>query len=537
MPSSSGPQGRPATEVFAPHATVRSAGGLVCSVDPLASSAGAAMLRAGGTAVDAALAANAVLAVTAPHMCGMGGDLFALVHNRSGPPEVCEAVGRAGSGADAAALRAEGHTAMPVEGDVRSVTVPGCVDGWVALHDRHGALPLADLLAPAVAAAEDGFPCSPTLAAMAPLLAGVAGAGWLDGARTGRLVRRPGAARALRAVGAGGRDGFYRGEFGAGLVAVGAGLYTAADLEEPSARWREPVGVGAWGLDLWTAPPPSQGYLALAGAWIAAGLELPDDPDEARWAHLLVEAARQAGWDRPDVLHEDADGAALVAAERLAPRRSAVDPDRRAPLVPVPAGPGDTTYLCVVDGDRRGVSLIQSNANGFGSLVVEPATGINLHGRGLGFSLVPGHPAEYGPGRRPPHTLAPLLATRPGDGSLAAVAGTMGGDAQPQILLQVLARLLGHGQSPGAAVAAGRWWLRSGATGFDTWTEPAGQQVVVEGHAPAAWSEGLADRGHAVAPGAPFDHGAGHAHAIVVRDDHLAGAADPRPRPGAAVVA
>jgi gamma-glutamyltranspeptidase/glutathione hydrolase len=186
------------------------------------------------------------------------------------------------------------------------------------------------------------------------------------------------------------------------------------------------------------------------------------------------------------------------------------------------------------------VSLIQSNASGFGSLAVEPATGINLHSRGLGFSLVPGHPAEYGPGRRPPHTLSPLLATKPGDGSLAAVLGTMGGDAQPQILLQVAARLFAHGSAPGPAVAAGRWVLRSGldGSGFDTWTGPDdAQRVVVEGHAPAAWASGLEARGHSVVRGEPFDHGAGHAHAIVVRDDHVAGAADPRARPGAAVVA
>jgi gamma-glutamyltranspeptidase / glutathione hydrolase len=523
-----------------PQATVRSAGGMVCSVDPLASSAGAGVLRSGGTAVDAAIAGNAVLAVTAPHMCGLGGDLFALVHDGSGPPAVCEAVGWAGSGAGGAAdeLRAGGHAAMPVQGDIRSVTVPGCVDGWLALHARYGTVPLGDLLAPAAAAAEGGFPCSSTLAAMAPMLAGVPGADWLDGARTGRLIRRPGAARALRAIAGSGRDGFYGGEFGAGLLALGGGLFSSADLESPIARWREPIGLRVWDVDLWTAPPPSQGYLAVAGAWMAAGLALPSEPDDAQWAHLLVEAARQAGWDRPGVLHEDADGSALLAPSRLAERRAAIDPRGRSSAGPVPAGAGDTTYLCVVDASRRGVSLIQSNASGFGALAVEPATGINLHGRGLGFSLVPGHPAEYGPGRRPPHTLAPLLATRPGDGSLAAVLGTMGGDAQPQILLQVAARLFAHGWSPGAAVAAGRWWLSSGPGGFDTWTAPPdGQRVVVEGHAPAGWASGLSALGHPVVQAAPFDHGAGHAHAIVVRDDHVAGAADPRCRTPAAVVA
>src|SRR5687767_5291489 len=148
---------------------------MVCSVDHIASSAGVSMLRAGGNAVDAAIATSAVLAVTTQHMCGMGGDLFALVHDGSGPPAVLNASGRAGSGADPGRLRAEGHTTMPMRGDIRAVPVPGCVDGWAALHDRFGRLDLVDVLAPAVALADGGFPASPTLAASVPLIAGLDG--------------------------------------------------------------------------------------------------------------------------------------------------------------------------------------------------------------------------------------------------------------------------------------------------------------------------------------------------------------------------
>jgi gamma-glutamyltranspeptidase/glutathione hydrolase len=186
----------------------------------------------------------------------------------------------------------------------------------------------------------------------------------------------------------------------------------------------------------------------------------------------------------------------------------------------------------VVDETRMGVSLIQSNASGFGSWLVEPNTGINLHNRGMGFSLSTGHRAELGPGRRPPHTLSPALATRT-DGTLAAVFGTMGGDAQPQILLQVATRLFAHEESPGPAIAAARWALRGPSTGFDTW-EGATPTVVIEGHAPAAWDEGLNARGHRVERIPPFDAAVGHAHAIVVeRAEMLAGAADPRTRVGA----
>jgi len=198
----------------------------------------------------------------------------------------------------------------------------------------------------------------------------------------------------------------------------------------------------------------------------------------------------------------------------------------------VPGSDGDTTYLCVVDGQRMGVSLIQSNASGFGSWLVEPATQINLHNRGLGFSIEQGHPAEFGPGRRPPHTLAPAIATKP-DGSLAAVFGTMGGDAQPQILLQVAARLFRHRESTAVAIDAGRWALRGPVTGFDTWTAAEGPHVIVEGHAPESWAQALADRGHSVTVTDPYDSAFGHAHAIVVGPDNvLSGAADPRARTG-----
>ncbi len=244
-------------------------------------------------------------------------------------------------------------------------------------------------------------------------------------------------------------------------------------------------------------PPNSQGYLALTSAWIASGLALPDDPDDPAWAHLLIEASLEAGFDRPHVLHERADPAALVNLERLQPRVARIDPQttRRRSLAPL--SDGDTTYLCTVDGDRMAVSLIQSNASGLGSWLAEPNTGINLHNRGLGFSLEEGHPAELAPGRRPPHTLSPLMLTHP-DGRLVGPIGTMGGDGQPQILLQLLARLLRHEQSPGAAIGAGRWLLHGPTTGFDTWTAPEGPSVIIEGHASTRWADGLRARGHTV---------------------------------------
>jgi gamma-glutamyltranspeptidase / glutathione hydrolase len=509
---------------LAPYATRYARSGMVASIDHLASSAGVAMLRAGGSAADAAIAANAVLAVTAQYVCGLGGDLFALVYRPGDEWPAClNASGRAGSGADPERLRAEGHVEMPSRGDIRATPVPGCVDGWVALHARFGRLPLVDVLEPARAYAEHGFPATPLLAAAAAHLDGVAHADDFSEhgpLRPGSTVRRPGVARTLAAVAADGRRGFYQGEFGERLLELGNGEYTVADLSRAHADWVKPLSVSAWGRRIWSVPPNSQGYVTLSAAWIADALELPADPSDGLWAHLLVEAARQAGDDRNDVLHEHASGEELLASERLDGRLTAVDPQRASTPGGVPAG-GDTIYLCAVDREGMGVSLIQSNYTGFGSLVVVPELRIFLQNRGAGFSLEPGHPAEYGPGRRPPHTLAPALVTNP-DGTLAAVLGTMGGDAQPQIVLQLLARLYTARQTPGDALAAPRFVLRG----------PEG--VAVEEHAPGAWPAGLAERGHAVEVRPAWGGEFGHAHVIAVDDSVLAGAADPRSLGGAA---
>lgn len=524
MPAAAPPMPAPSPTVVAPN-------GLVCSVDHLASAAGVAVLRAGGTVVDAAVATSAVLAVTTPNMCGMGGDLWALVHTSSGPPEALCAAGRAGSGADPDRAWAEGLEHLPLRGDVRAVPVPGCVDGWLALHERHGGLPLAEVLAPAIGYADTGFPASPHLARGAAQLAGVPGAEDLAGARPGRRLRRPGVAAALRAVVEHGRHGFYLGDFGRGLLALGGGEFVEDDLRRSQAEWVDPVSVRVWGHDLWTVPAPSQGYLTLAGAAIAEGLPLGGDDDER--AHLLVEAARAAGADRARVLHEGADTLALLAADRLDALRAGIDPDRRARRSGA-ARPGGTIHLVVADADGHGVSLIQSNASGFGSHLFEPTTGIGLHDRGIGFALEPGHPARYGPGRRPPSTLAPALVTAPG-GDLRAVLGTMGGDSQPQVLLQLLVRWLRDGDAPGRAMVAPRWVLESPEpTGFDTWSDVDGQVVRVEDHAPSSWADGLARRGHPVRVQPWTDGNWGHAHLAEVVDGVVRGASDPRALTGAA---
>lgn len=522
---------------LAPFHTLRSARGMVCSVDHLASNAGMHVLRVGGNAADAAVATSAVLAVTTQHMCGMGGDLFALVHHADGTPPSClDASGRAGSGADASAMRAEGLDRMPTDQDIRAVTVPGCVDGWLALHSRHGRLPLADVLAPAIAYAADGFAASPLLAFMVPLIVDVDGA---DDYRrstieTGTTITRPGVARTLSSIVDDGRQAFYEGEFGAGLRRLGGGLFCEADLARVQADWRDPLGVEVWDHLVWTVPPTSQGYLSLAAARIAemVGLRRGSGPapGTVERAHLLVESTRLAGHDRPAVLHDGADGRELVGDDRCAGLAADFRPDRRASVAGT-STEGDTIYLCTADGDGMAVSLIQSNARGWGVHLAVPEVGIFLHNRGQGFSLEPGHAAELAPGRRPPHTLAPALVQR-ADGTLRAVLGTMGGDTQPQVVLQLLAALLVDQRSPAATIGAPRWRLGDG--GFDTWGDGGPGHVGLEGNAPDSWAPGLRERGHDVRVDPPWNSGYGHAHLIERSEDGtLAGAHDPRALTGA----
>ncbi len=528
---------------------------MVASADQLASIAGLSALEQGGSAADAAVAAAAVMAVTGPHLCGMGGDLLAMVHSPGSRPRALLAVGRAGSGVDPAGMRAEGLSVMPLRGDVRSVTVPGAVDGWLALHDRFGRLPLETVLGPAIGLADDGFVASILLALSSHLVFEAPGRSELcpDGPlRPGDLVRLPGIARTLRAIASGGREALYEGEFGRALMTLGDGVFTTDDFEHPLAEWCEPLRLTVWGHDLWTVPPPSQGYLTLAGSWIAEQLAIGGDPDDPLWAHLIVESARAAGHDRPSRLYDQADGDALLAEPRLTAaaervqRRRAAPPDVASMSAPPPDSPvprignGDTTHLCAIDADGLGISLTQSNALDFGSHLTAGSTGVFLHNRGVGFSLEEGHPAELGPRNRPPHTLSPMLATTT-EGSLTHLVGAMGGDAQPQILLQLLARMLRGGQDPSTAVAGGRLALDAPSAGpFRLWWGDD-LTVQVESHAPPEWKQGLAERGHQVQSIGAFDPvavGCAQIIAVVDRPDgtarHYVGAADPRSPEGGA---
>lgn len=512
----------------------RAARGMVCTVDHLASGAGLGVLSDGGTAADAAIAASAALAVTTQHMCGMGGDLWALVHAGSGPPDALNSSGRAGSGSDAAALRSEGFTSMPFRGDLRSVPVPGCVDGWLSLHERHGRLPLERILAPAVELAEEGFPPTTLLDAAIDRVVDLDGADDYRRYRSeGGLITRTGLGRSLRAIVAEGRSGWYEGEFGHRLLAMGDGLYDPADFARPASEWVEPIGVPVWGHTFWTVPANSQGYVTALAASLVAGLDgLPATADDSAWAHALIEASKQAAFDRAAILFEDADLSPLFTPNALAERRRRIDRDQ-ASAVQSPVAGGGTIYLCAVDGEGMGVSLMQSNAAGFGAHIAVPEVGVFLHNRGIGFSLEPGHPAELSPGRRPPSTLCPALVTGPAD-ELRMVLGTMGGDGQPQVVLQLLSRILQAGEPVDHALSAPRFTLTvPDAVGFDTWARADVLTVAVERGSP--WEHGLATRGHAVSTRPWGESLFGHAHLIDVDGPWLVGVAEPRALASAAI--
>lgn len=442
---------------------------VVASSSPLAATAALDVLREGGTAADAAVAAAMCSTVTEPTNNGIGGDLLALVWD-GGRVHALNASGR--SPRAWTPERFAGHPEMPRRG-WDSVTVPGAVSGWRALSDRFGALDFERLGAAAVEHAERGWIVPPIVAqdwARAGALLGelpeFAAAFLPDGAAPaeGQRVRFPDHAATLREILATGGESFYTGALAERIVAharAGGGALSAEDLAAHEVDWAEPVAATWGGHELYEIPPNSQG---LAASIAAAVLEVLGaerlDPDSADAVHPQVEAMKQAlavlhaGVADPAWMGRDAR--ALLAPEHIGALAARVDPERAGAAVSAPPTAGGTIYLSV--GDRSGmmVSLIQSNYHGFGSGLVVPGTGIALHDRGAGFSLVPGHPNEVGGGKRPLNTIIPGFLTAGGEP--VAAFGVMGGPMQPQGHVQVMHRLL-VGQDVQSALDAPRWFV------------------------------------------------------------------------------
>ena len=424
-------------------------------------------LQAGGNAVDAAVAAVAAQGVVAPETCGLGGDLFALIHAPGWErPRALNASGRSGSNVDAEALRREGADTIPREHPA-AVTVPGCVDGMTTLISELGALDLAEVLAPAIDLAERGFGVSTEQASAFGRQASVyrenpAVAGFYPGGQPverGDTVIRPDLARTLGDIASGGRRAFYRGQSGEDIVAALGGTVTHEDLDRGQAEWIDPIGVEVAGLTAWTIPPNSQGYLGLACLSVFEMLDPPRDPGSPDWWHLLIEAFRCVAWERNDIV-SDPETMALPAdllldAQRLTRAASTVDPHHSGVWPAAMGSVSSTAYLCAVDASGLAVSIIQSNFNGTGSPHGAARSGFLLHDRGLGFTLMPGHPNELAPGKRPLHTLSPTLWTD--DDQPRWTLGTRGGSVQPQLVAQLASRVILGGTDLDSAQAAPRW--------------------------------------------------------------------------------
>jgi len=462
-----------------------SADGAIATPHYLASLAGIEALRDGGSAVDAAIAANLVLAVVWPHMCGPGGDLFAqvFVHDQV---HGLNASGRAGAGMTIDAYRARGLEAMPVRGPL-SVTVPGAVDGWFALHERFGRLEMARLARDAVRHAREGFRVT-QFASDASRLAVARVSDLTAGAR----VVQAELAGTLEAIACQGRNALYGGELGERIVqhvTAEGGLLCLADLAAHRSEWVEPLSTEYRGVQVLEMPPNSQGVTLL---WMLDALRSHDvgawDPVER--VHHLVECKKRAFEERD----------ARVG-----------DPAR-----------GDTIYLCAADRDGMVVSLIQSLYSAWGSGVHVPGTGITLHNRGWGFVLEDQHPNALAPGKRPMHTLMPGLALRDGEPWLAF--GTRGADGQPQTGLQLVTGLLDLGLELQAAMEAPRWVHAAPGDRFPR------SALVLEERFGQSVADQLSGLGHEVLVTDPLDTIMGTAQMIQVDREHgcFIASTDPR---------
>ena len=446
---------RPADDAGLGRSPVLARNGMVATSQPLASAAGLRVLRDGGNAVDAAVAAAAVLNVVEPMMCGIGGDLFALYYEAAtGDLHGLNATGRAGSRASAEELRGRGLERMPGSGPL-VVTVPGALDGWEELVSRFGTRPLGGLLAPAIAYAEDGFPVSEIIAAQWKSAEAklrrhpAASANYLvDGERApahGEVFRSPDLARTFRRIAEEGPEVFYRGEIADRIhdfLEAEGGFVTREDLAAHDSEWVEPISATFRGVEVFQVPPNSQGFVALEMLNLLEGFDLAAlGHNSAAYLHRLIEAKKLAFADRDAYLadpeHMRAPLETLLSKEYAEARRGEISGDRAArEVAPGLTDDGDTIYLTVVDEDRNAISLIYSLFGSFGSGLVVPGTGIALQNRGTGYSLEPGHPNELAPGKRALHTNMPGMAFR--DGRPWITYGVMGGDMQPQGHTQVL---------------------------------------------------------------------------------------------------
>jgi gamma-glutamyltranspeptidase/glutathione hydrolase len=507
--------GRPAT--LAPN-------GLVTSPHSLASAAGVDVLRAGGSAIDAAVAASAVLSVIYPHMTSVGGDAFWLIHDAAtGRPRYIDGGGRATSLGTLDAFARRGLGEVPVKGVLPgTLTVPGAVASWTEAHAMYGRLPLARCLESAIGYARDGFPVTQRLAHWRSLQRSElekspeAAAIFL---RPGPALDNPDLARTLQAIASDGWYGFYDGEVAREMVRWSQahdGFFTAQDLRAQTARWGEPIKGTYRDVTIYETPPPTQGFAVLEMLNLLEPFELHTrrflDPDTV---HLMVQAKQLAYHDRDryigDPRFTEVPTARLISKAYADARRGLMDPGQALPWDRIPSWgslSGDTVYVAAVDREGNAASLIHSVYGSFGASVVAGRTGVVLQNRSAYFSLDPASPNRVEPGKTPLHTLIASLAYR--NDRLWAAVGCMGADGQPQIHLQTYLALIDHGRDIQQALEAPRFLSGRFAIG------EARDTLHIEARFPPGTIDALERRGHLLNRWGDWNEYAGHAHGITI---------------------
>lgn len=525
--------------------------GMVTSPHYLASQAGLDILRRGGNAVEAAIAAAAALTVVYPQMCTLGGDNFWLIYDAgSGTVRGLNASGRAGEKATIGFYRSKGLTKIPSRGWLAANTVPGVVSGWgsafaYSRDHMNGTLPWKDLLASALELAVDGVPVSSSLhrwsvintdtgdreARCLQRFQAFSETFLRDGKpySTGDVFRQPRLAATLKALQENGPDEFYRGSIAARICAdmdAHGGLLTAADFASHTADWVEPITVRYRGRTAFNLPPNTQGMASLEILNILENFDVAAlGEGTAAYYHLLVEAIKEAFADRDRWLTDpaflDIPLKFLLSPEHGRNQAARISMEKAAQHVQPMDPAGDTIWLGVVDRKGCAVSLIQSIYHDFGSAIVPGDTGIILQNRGSFFSLDPGHVNCLQPGKRTFHTLNPALLLR--DGRPELVYGTMGGEGQPQTQAALVTRMIDFGMTPQEAIDAPRW-LYGRTWGADS------NDLRLEGRIPDEVVCGLARRGHPVKKVGDYTDVMGHAGAILVNQETgvLQGGSDPR---------
>jgi gamma-glutamyltranspeptidase/glutathione hydrolase len=497
---------------------------VVCTSQPLAAQAGLRMLADGGSAVDAAIATAIALTVVEPVSNGIGSDAFAIVWDGR------QLHGLNASGRSPAAWTPEyfGGNGVPAFG-WNSVTVPGAVSAWVELHTKFGKLPFERLFEPAISYARKGFLVSPTIAeqwaAQVPLFESQPGfaEAFMPGGRPprpGELVRLGDHAATLETIATTNGEAFYRGELAAKLEAhasVNGGAMRASDLAAHHADWVGTISSGYRGYTVHEIPPNGQGIVALIALGILDQFDMASFAvDSADSVHLQIEAVKLAVADAQayvsDIEHMTVTPQRLLDKEYLRQRATLIDRDRAKPAsAGIPRG--GTVYLTAADATGVMVSMIQSNYMGFGSGVVVPGTGISLQNRGADFTAAPGHPNQIGPNKRPYHTIIPGFLSK--DGAPVMSFGVMGGPMQPQGHVQVVARIVDHGQNPQAACDGPRF----------RWAQ--GLQVCCESGFPSSTLDELRQRGHQLVSTDDYNQ-FGSCQAIWRLDDGFLAVSDPR---------